>query len=190
MKSARSQRRRRGFTIIEMTLAGFLMVVVGVLLSNAWVAFGRPAVSAVARARLAQEANLAAEAISRDIGRLAIPAGPQSDSRYQNVQPAGSTLTLSIDEGNGTIRTISYAIDANDPGKLFRTDSGPKRVVANLVTDFQSRHVELEIGPNATSVPGVQIELTLSHRTHDRDRDGAFRGDHTRRYHLFIPDPQ
>lgn len=190
MKVQPAPRRRRGFTIIEMTFAGFLMVVVGLLLAQVWTAFGRPAISALARARLAQEANLAAESLARDVGLLAAPPGPQTDSRYQNLQPAGSTLYLTLDEGDGVARTISYSIDENDPGKLFRSDSAGKRVVATLVADFQSRAVTLPVMQGGASVSGVQIELTLRHRTHDRDRDGSFRRDHTRRYTLFIPDPQ
>lgn len=190
MNIALAPRRRRGFTIVEMTLAGFLMAVVGLLLAQAWAGFGRPAISALARARLAQEANIAAESLSRDVGLLAGPDGLQADSRYQNVQPAGSTLYLTLDEGHGDVRTISYSIDANDPGKLFRTDSGGKRVVATLVADFQSRSVTLPIMQGGANVSGVQIELTLRHRAHDRDSNGSFRGDHTRLYTLFIPDPQ
>jgi hypothetical protein len=181
---------RRGVTLIEMTLAGFLMTLVGVMVCQAWASFGRPAVSALARARLAQEANLAAEAISRDLGRLAAPDGPQPDSRYQNIQSVGSTLTMTIDDGDGSIRTVMYSTDPADPGKLFRTDGTGRRVVAMLIADFQSRPVLLPLLEGGGSISGVQVELTFTHRTYDRDRDGSFRGDHTRQYTLFIPDAQ
>ena len=128
----------RGFTLIEMTLVGFLLVLLSFLMSRAWVAFGRPAISAVARARLIQEANLAAESLAHDVGRTRPTQRPGSDSRYQNVQDSGSTLYLAIDDGTGSVRTISYSIDAANPGKLFRADSGTKRVVASLVADFQT----------------------------------------------------
>jgi type II secretory pathway pseudopilin PulG len=182
--------RRRGFTLIEMSLAGLMMVLVATLLAQAWATFGRPAISAVARARLAQEANLAAEALARDVGWLARPGGPQTDSRYQNVQPDGSTLYMTIDDGGGAVRTIFYSIDENDPGKLFRNDSGNKRVVATLVDGFTCENAVLPVGADDAAVPGVRIDLTLRHRAYDRDRNGTFRGDHTRRYSLFIPDPQ
>lgn len=182
--------RRRGFTTIEMMFAAILMGVVGMLLAQSWTAFGRPAISALARAKLAQEANLAAESLARDVGILAAPAGVQADSRYQNAQATGSTLVLTVDEGDGTVRTITYSIDGDDPGKLFRTDSDGRRVVAKLVTGFACQTATLPLMDGGGDVSGVKVELTLSHRTYDRNRDGSFRGDHTRRYTLFIPDPQ
>ena len=190
MRVLSKQCRRGGFTIMEMMVASVLMVLVGTLLANTWVCFGRPAISAVARARLAQEANLAAEAIAHDVGLLARPAQWQADSRYQNVQPSGSSLYLTIDDGTGSVRTVTYTTDPNDPSNLIRIDSGTNRVVARLVSSFQCTIATLPLGPSGVSVSGVQIELTLTHRVYDRDPDGTFRGDHTRLYTLFVPDPQ
>jgi hypothetical protein len=62
--------------------------------------------------------------------------------------------------------------------------------VAKYVSDFQCSAATLPLMDGGGDVSGVKIELTLSHRTFDRDRGGGFRGDHTRRYTLFIPDPQ
>ncbi len=183
------RRRRRGFSVMEMALTSVLMVVVGLILSQAWVTFGRPAIASMARARLAQEANLAAESFAHDVGLLASPAGNPADSRYQNVQGDGSTLFLTIDRGDGVLATVTYATDDNDPGKLFRTDAAGKQVVATLVTGFHCQATTAAVGPAGSAVPGVQIDLTLEHRTYDRDRDGSYRSDHTRRYSLFVPDP-
>jgi prepilin-type N-terminal cleavage/methylation domain-containing protein len=184
--------RRRGFTLTEMLMTAFLMGLMGVLLGNAWAAFGRPAVANVARCRVAQEANLAAEALARDIGLLAVPLAQQPDSRYQNVQAdssIGTTLTLSIDDGTpGSPRTISYAADPDDSTRLVRTDlsapAGSGRVVATLLAGFETQRDIL------ADVPGVRIDLTFSHRTFDRDPDGTLRTDYTRRFTLFVPDPQ
>ena len=193
MKTSGSRHRHRGFTLFEMTIAGFLIALVANLLANAWVGFGRPAISAVARARLAQEANLFSEALARDVGRLACLGQPRTNSRYQNVQAAadGKTLYLTIDEGKEELRAFSYSIDENDPGKLCRRDlaSGDKRVVTTLVSAFDCTHDTFPVGPSNEPVVGVQIDLTLRHRVNERDRDGTFRADHTRRYRLFIPDP-
>jgi prepilin-type N-terminal cleavage/methylation domain-containing protein len=184
--------RRRGFTLTEMLMTAFLMGLMGVLLGNAWAAFGRPAVANVARCRVAQEANLAAEALARDIGLLAVPLAQQPDSRYQNVQAdssIGTTLTLSIDDGTpGSPRTISYAADPDDSTRLVRTDlsapAGSGRVVATLLAGFETQRDIL------ADVSGVRIDLTFSHRTFDRDPDGTLRTDYTRRFTLFVPDPQ
>jgi prepilin-type N-terminal cleavage/methylation domain-containing protein len=184
--------RRRGFTLTEMLMTAFLMGLMGVLLGNAWAAFGRPAVANVARCRVAQEANLAAEALARDIGLLAVPLPQLPDGRYQNVQAEatiGTTLTLSIDDGTpGSPRTITYAADPDDSTRLVRTDlsapAGSGRVVATLLAGFETQRDILG------DLPGVRIDLTFSHRTFDRDPDGTLRTDYTRRFTLFVPDPQ
>jgi hypothetical protein len=188
-------RPRRGFSLTEVALAGFMMSVLAVLLGNAWASFGRPAISSVARIRVAQEANLAAEALAHDVGFLAQPTGTQTDARYQNVQGGGSILYLSIDDGTGPPRTISYAPDPKVPTSLVRNDlsapPGSGRVVANLLAGFHAQPVTLYgAGSDGSDVTGVQIDMTFTHRTYDRDRDGTYRADHTRRYSLFVPDPR
>jgi type II secretory pathway pseudopilin PulG len=196
--SRRPPGRRRGFTITEMLITGVLMSLFGVLLGQAWASFGRPAIVNTARCRVAQEANLAAEALARDVGLLAVPADAQVDSRYANAQALGSTLYMTIDDGSGVFRTIAYAADASDPTRLVRTDlsapansSAGTRVVAGLLAGF---HAQADVlaggGPGGRDATGVRIDLTFTHRSFDRDPDGAYRGDYTRRFTLFIPDPQ
>jgi prepilin-type N-terminal cleavage/methylation domain-containing protein len=58
---------RRGFTLIEMAVATFLIALLGTLLALAWKVFGVPAVDVEARARLALSANLAAAALTQDM---------------------------------------------------------------------------------------------------------------------------
>ncbi|MDG3007704.1 hypothetical protein [Paludisphaera mucosa] len=185
--------QNRGFSLFETTVAALLMALAANLLADSWVAFGRPAISTATRARLAQEANLFAETLARDVGRLA--EQPGTDSRYQNVQvvdatPPGSKLKMSIDDGKGLLQEICYSIDEDDPGKLVRTGSGPRRVVAALVTRFYCVRDELPVGPDNANVYGVRIDLTLGHRINERDWNHLFGYDHTRRYRIFIPDPQ
>ncbi len=189
MRVRNQGQRCRGFTLAEIMVTATLIVVLMMLLCNAWSGFGPPALSAVARARLAQEANLAAEALSRDIGSLAAPSGTQTDSRYQNVQANGTSLSMTLDQGNGVQQNVTYAIDNADPGKLFRIDSSGKRVVATLVSDFQSKSTTMPLMQDGSSVSGVRIDLTLSHRVLEKVSDGSILGDHTRSYTLFIPDP-
>ncbi|HEY2156217.1 MAG TPA: prepilin-type N-terminal cleavage/methylation domain-containing protein [Isosphaeraceae bacterium] len=187
---------RRGFTLVEMTVTIFLMALVGTLLGNAWLAFGRPAIATVARCRVAQEANLAAEALAHDVGLIARPASSEPDTRYQGAQAGSTVLYLAIDDGTGNPRTISYGPDLSDSTKLMRTDlsapSGPGRVVAGLLAGFDAVHDVLPgAGTGGADVPGVRVDLTFAHRTMDRDPvTRLFRGDYTRRYTLFIPDPQ
>jgi hypothetical protein len=179
-----------------MTVTIFLMALVGVVLGDAWLAFGRPAITTVARCRVAQEANLAAEALAYDVGLLAQPASAEPDTRYQPAQAGTTVLYLTIDDGTGALRTISYGPSPSDATKLMRTDlsapSGSGRVVAGLLAGFDAvRDVLPGAGTGSVDVPGVRVDLTFTHRTMDRDPvTGHFRGDYTRRYTLFIPDPQ
>jgi prepilin-type N-terminal cleavage/methylation domain-containing protein len=168
---------RRGFTVIEMMLTAFLMALLAMVLGNAWAAFGRPAISSVARCRVAQEANLAAEALARDIGLLAQdiigPPAP-TDSRYVKAaspQSDGSTLSLLIDDGtlfhsDGTraARSIVYSFDKSDnKTHLVRTETNPidltstVRVVATLVSDFHVKHGIIPVDAQ-TRVPSGPID--------------------------------
>jgi hypothetical protein len=190
-------RSRRGFTVLEMMLAGFLMALMGILLGNAWAAFGRPAISSVARSRVAQEANLAAEALAHDLGMLAQDVvGSPSDSKYLNASPMpdSSTLTFFIDDGtlfhtDGTHRTrqIIYSFDPATT-HLIRTDAtspdSTPRVIATLVSDFHTRYGTLSGG----GALGVFVDMTFSHPSYDYV-SGVFQPYYVRQYTLFIPDP-
>src|SRR3954468_23624981 len=71
---------RRGFTLIEMVVATFLIALLSTLVALAWKVFGVPAVKVEARARLALSANLAAASLAQDMGgyqvRLEGKTGP------------------------------------------------------------------------------------------------------------------
>lgn len=181
-------RARRGFTILEMAITCVLMLVVALVLARAWSAFGRPALLAVARARVAQEANLAAEAIARDVGQLVRPEpGAPGDDPPPSITPAGpSSVALRVDDGSGLVRTVVYETDPDDPGKLFRSVDGDRRVVANLVTGFAAAAAMRRAPGDDRDVPGVELALTLGHRAYDREPDGTIRTELTRRYLLFV----
>lgn len=189
MKTPRA-RIRRGLTLVEMMMTGFLMAIVAALLGNAWTAFGRPAIAAVARSRVAQEANLAAEALARDVGML-VQDGGASDSRYlltDQTDYAPVTLALRIDDGSaGGPRTVTYALSENN---LVRTDGDSTQVVATLLQDFEVT-TPLLTTTDGAGYACVQIDMTFTYRTFDRNPiDGTFLGDYTRRYTLIIPPPQ
>src|SRR5262245_60568788 len=106
MQTARrnSLSMRRGFSFVEVTIVSGLMAVLAVLLANAWYGLGHPLVETVIRARLAQEANLALNALSRDLGGSLSDADASTGSKtlYQFVgrmQPGGSQLWLCFDGG-------------------------------------------------------------------------------------------
>lgn len=60
--------RRRGFTVVEMTVASGLTALLAVMLATTWVALGRPTSDLIAWGQLFQEMNIAVETISRDLG--------------------------------------------------------------------------------------------------------------------------
>lgn len=185
---SRNRRQIRAFTLIDLCISIVLMAALASLMAHAWDAFGRAAMIAVARARLAQESNLAAESLARDVGRIARSSASGLPDDLPGARFEGSGLSLRIDDGTENRRTILYEVDDDDPGKLFRTEDGQRRVVAGLIAGFRARAATRTATSGGPDVPGVEVELTFSHRVIDRDPDGSFRGDYSRRYVLFIED--
>jgi prepilin-type N-terminal cleavage/methylation domain-containing protein len=60
--------KKHGFTMIELTVATSLTVVLALMLSSSWVMLNRPTASLAAWGQLFQEMDLAVAAITRDLG--------------------------------------------------------------------------------------------------------------------------
>ncbi len=58
----------RGFTLVEVMVVSVLTAFLAVLLSSCWAGFGQSANDALARCRVAQQMNLAANTLARDLG--------------------------------------------------------------------------------------------------------------------------
>lgn len=161
----------RGFSLVEVSVASGLMAFLAVLLSQTWTALGRPLAETAARARLAQEADLALAALSRDLGgslsNSAGRIGAKSAWAYVGrLQPGGNQLWLCFDGGsppNGIPdwaapdAVISYEVDGD---ALVRVDhlAGTSFVVA--------RHVaSLAVSSSGNE---CQITLTFVWRTHSQ----------------------
>jgi hypothetical protein len=158
---------RRGFSIIEISVTGVLLVLLSMLIANAWIGIGRPLVENTYRSRVAQESVLAMTSLSRDFGGC-LPDGPGAlggKLTYQLVgrtQPAGSELWLCYDGGaapNGVADwaspdvVVTYQLIDN---ALIRTDqsSGAEFVVAKNVASFALEDV------------GGAVEITLAFAYH------------------------
>jgi prepilin-type N-terminal cleavage/methylation domain-containing protein len=144
-----ARRRRGGFTLTEMIIASVLASLLMILLSVTWIGFGRPALEVEARARIAQEGILAAQAIACDLGGfLADSPGRTgsfliggSSSPYQFLSwdlSQGDVLLLNFQgaTGNpGDLVIITYQLQGN---LLVRSDSstGAATTVAKYVTGF------------------------------------------------------
>jgi len=156
--------RPGGFTLVEMMIAAALMSFLVMLISGTWTGVGRSAVDAIARCRMTQEANLAAESLSRDFsGSLA----EQSTGRRQLgsmvgcLAVAGPELWLCYDgePADGVADwaapdvVITYAVQNN---RLLRSNlqAGTAFVAAGNVEQMQL----------AEQPDGVTIDLTFKYR--------------------------
>ena len=102
---------RKGYTLVEAVVSCFLASLLALLLAEAWATFARPAAEVEARARLEQEANLAAESLVRDLGGYYLGAVTGANDLGHGLfvdwqwPPDGSSLSLCFDDGgspNGT----------------------------------------------------------------------------------------
>jgi len=60
--------RRNGFTLVEVTVASGLTVLLAVVLASTWAALNRPTSDLIAWTRLFQEMDIAVASIARDLG--------------------------------------------------------------------------------------------------------------------------
>jgi len=86
--------------LIEVTISTTLVVMLSMLLSNAWTGLGRPLLKNAARCRIAQEADLALACLARDLGGT-LPegaSGGKPSSQFVGwTHPGGNDLLLCFD---------------------------------------------------------------------------------------------
>jgi hypothetical protein len=153
--------------VVELLIVSAFMAFIALLLSQTWSSLGKSAVDLATRGRINQEANLAAAALTYDLGgSLANPEGrigTQTQYRWVGrLQPANSELWLCFDGGpapNGVAdwgapdTVIVYQVQSR---QLIRTDqtAGTSVVVARDVDAFAVS----DLGDR------VQIQLTFKYR--------------------------
>ena len=97
-----SQKKRTGFTLLEMTIAAALTGLLGLMLATAWSAYDRAAAGLIARCRLSQEADLAMQALSVDLasGRAQNEAGNRDRGRPTGlaIEDDGTRLRIRFDD--------------------------------------------------------------------------------------------
>jgi len=159
--------RRPAFTLMEVTIVGALMAFLATLLSLTASGLCRPTADIAARCRVAQEANLAAASLVRDLaGSLANPEGRLGGKALYRfvgrIQPSNTQLWLCFDGGiapNGIAdwgspdTVIVYELQAN---QLIRWDQN-----ANT-THTVARNVESLVLQDLGD--RVQIQLTFNYR--------------------------
>jgi prepilin-type N-terminal cleavage/methylation domain-containing protein len=164
MTGLKSAPRPRAFTLTEVMVVSVLMSFLVVLLASAWAGFGRPMAEVVARCRLAQEANLAAESLATDL------AGSLADQAVGTRRAAREVGRMIVDESelrlcfdgqpvNGEAdwaapdTVVVYEVQS---GNLVRSDelAGTAIVVAGNVDQLQL----------AQEADGLHVELTFVYR--------------------------
>lgn len=163
-------RGRRGFTVVEVTIVIFLIVLLVSILSSVWRGLCLPAIDAAARCRIVQEANLAAASLARDLGgNLPDPTaqtGAISDGLLVGRQtPSPGWLRLCFHgTGSGSDLSpkwgapdtvISYQLQGNSLIR-WNEESGSTVTVANGLTGFQVNALE--------DNSGVEIVMTFEAR--------------------------
>ena len=83
--------RRSGFTLIEMTIATSLTVILAMMLSTSWVMLNRPTSSLIAWGQLFQEMDIAVTSLARDLG------GSQFDYENADGRPGDMRQGLLIE---------------------------------------------------------------------------------------------
>jgi type II secretory pathway component PulJ len=159
MKNVKFRRSgRRGFSLVEVSVASGLLVALTMLLAEAWSGMARPLLQTAFRCRLNQEADLALAALARDLGGSlsdnAGRLGSKLSSQFVGwTEPAGTQLWLCFDGGtspNGLPdwappdTVISYEVVANSLVRADQTGSGAF-VVARYVSDMQLRDLGTEL---------------------------------------------
>ena len=104
MNKQRSSQRRRGFSLMEVSIASGLLIFLAMLIAETWIGLGRPLLETAHRCRVAQESNLALACLAGDLGAClpgsAGSVGGRSTSQLVGrTQPGGTQLWLCFDGG-------------------------------------------------------------------------------------------
>ena len=165
---AMPQCRRRGFTLMEAMLVGGLMSLLVLLISGAWRGLGRSSADAVARCRVAQEANLAAESLAHDFcGNLPDQvAGQKELGRLVGRLVVGGTELRLCFDGNPVNDAADWAVPDTvityhvEQNRLIRSNqqTGTALVVADNVNQMLLTE----------QADGVTVDLTFTYRNMTR----------------------
>jgi type II secretory pathway component PulJ len=153
-----------GFTLIEVLFASGIMSLLVLLLSAAWSGLGRPSADAVARLRVAEEANLAAQSLARDfsgnLGEQTI-GGKKLGRIVGRMVVAGPQLRLCFDGD-----PVNGAADWAAPDTVITYEVlGNRLVRANLSTGTAFTVATNVDQVQLTAQPdGVRLDLTFSYR--------------------------
>lgn len=159
---SRTHPHRFGFSIIEVSVASVLMVLLSLLISSAWIGLGRPLLETTYRCRIAQEASLAVTSLARDLGGC-LPDNSGSTGTKQHyrlvgrTQPSGTELWLCFDGGT----TPNGQADWSSPDIVVvyqAVDDALVRTVSNSGAEFI---VARNVGGLSLNDSGGELEIEL-----------------------------
>ena len=177
--NAMQRRRRRGYTIVEVTIAGGLTVFLGVLLSSIWANLCGSTVDLIGRSRLVQEMNLAVASIGRDLGgSLAVPASSSLEGstleqgRWIGWQhPGDAELRLCFDAGAAPDGVCDWTGVSDTVIRYFlEADPNPATTTKILVREKQNDGTRFVAAKNLSAMTVdadggfVRIVLTFKYR--------------------------
>jgi len=170
-------RLKSGFTLIEVMCASATMTLLVLLISASWSGLGRPSADAIARSRIAQEANLAAQSLARDFSNSLAEETTgfkQLGRMVGRMVVEGSQLRLCFDGGPAS-GTADWA--------------DPDTVIAYEVLNGQLVRTNLKTGTAFTVAASVdQMQLTAQADGLRIDLAFSYRG-FTRTYTMITHDP-
>ena len=105
MNTLQYGRHRRGFSLIEVSVTSGLLVLLSMLIGNAWIGLGRPLLNTAHRCRVAEESTLALACLARDLGGClpgdeGVVGAKSTYTLVGRTQPGGTELWLCFDGGN------------------------------------------------------------------------------------------
>ena len=98
--------RRKGFSVIEMSVATGLLALLSLIISESWHGLGKATVDLIVRAQIAQEMDFVAAALSRDLGGFA------TDSTTPTTPI--NTITIATPPGTTDSNSICWQLDNGD----------------------------------------------------------------------------
>lgn len=139
-------RKRRGFSLLEITIASILAAVVVLMASGVSIDISRHMAANIAEAQVAAEARLAIESFRRDLGGSDLDGnlGDRSEGRLvARMIPSTNELRLCFDANQDASadwvapdRVVTYTVDQ---GNLIRSDqlSGTSFTVARHIDSVE-----------------------------------------------------
>ena len=163
---------RRAYTLIELVVASFLTIQIGMVLVLTWKAFGVSALQVEERARLTVNANLAVESLARDLSGYQVKiegrTGPNDPilvyrlyvfvSR-SNPDSGHLQLVFNREDKNSVQITITYYVESNSLVRREENSGDPTTATppTSATTTVATHVTNLLVTPN-------NVSFTVSYR--------------------------